>query len=186
MQPVVALDGSGSSFVCPECSSDSTSVDEQADAQSAQTTQDTPDPADRFKRLLEECTERPHLDQLPDELFEDLPPEAQALLKQRLSAPVTGADETLSEEKIHHLRQQGYVVDQDAHGVRISGRLTGSPSLDQGLSASDIVRLAADLDGGVPTAGERKKCPNCEALNPPGQRSCQWCGEKLADQAPEV
>jgi hypothetical protein len=180
MQPVVALDGSGSSFVCPECSADSTHTD-KADPQTTETDQDALDPADRFRRLLEQCEESPHQDWLPEDLLEDLPPEAQTLLKLRLSPPVTGADETLSEEKIYHLRQQGYVVDQDAHGIRISGRLTGNPSLDQGLSASDIVRLAADLDGGLPTAGERKKCPKCEALNPPGGSTCQWCGEALTE-----
>jgi hypothetical protein len=186
MQRVVSLDGSGPSFICPVCAADPKPSSDAVDPKAADTKPDTLEPSERFKQLLQQSDKKQDPDWIPDELLEDLPPEAQTLLKGRLSAPVTGADETLSEQKLHHLRQQGYVIDQDAHGVRIGGRLSGSPSQDRGLSASDIVRLAAELDGGLATRGERIKCPNCEALNPPGQRTCQWCGERLPDKSPEA
>jgi len=114
----------------------------------------------------------------------DAPPQIEpAPLSPLLSAeakPAYPASRPLSDEKIRALLDQGIVVEEDAHGLRLSGM----PVLGRGkgtgqLSASDIVRLAADLDGGVLPADQRRHCPHCDAVVPPRASRCEWCGKSL-------
>lgn len=63
--------------------------------------------------------------------------------------------------------------------------LTGKPVRGRGkatgqLSATDIVRLAAELDGGVLPADQRRHCPHCDAVVAPQAGRCEWCGKSLA------
>jgi hypothetical protein len=82
----------------------------------------------------------------------------------------------LREETARFLRERGYVLSQDAHGLRISGDPVGRPDRSA-LSPSDIVRMAAELDGGVKQASTLQTCPKCQARTPAGEPKCQWCGE---------
>jgi len=86
----------------------------------------------------------------------------------------------LSDEKIRSFVDQGIIIDEDAHGLH----LTGLPVRGRGkgtgqLSATDIVRLAADLDGGVLRADQRRQCPHCDAVVPRQASRCEWCGKTL-------
>lgn len=185
MHHVASLDGPGLVTICPQCSEEPTEDASTQDKHVAPEGDSGLDARARFRRLLEQHDESTAEGLLPDELLEDLPPDVQSLLKLRLQQPASGAGETLGEDRIQDLRQQGYIVDQDAHGVRIGGRLTGASSYDRGLSSSDIVRLAAELNGGLPSSSERKHCPKCEAMLPPGESRCQWCGAEITDAASE-
>ena len=82
----------------------------------------------------------------------------------------------LKEQTARYLRERGYVLDEDAHGLRISGNPSGGAS-GPTLSPLDIVRMAAELDGGVKQAASLQTCPKCQARTPAGQPKCQWCGE---------
>jgi hypothetical protein len=75
------------------------------------------------------------------------------------------------------LRNQGFVVEDDGQNVRLRAKTGGGKG--SGLSASDIVRLAAELDGGILPPEKRIHCPKCDAVVPPGQAKCQWCGASM-------
>jgi hypothetical protein len=170
-------------IICPQCSRDPPQDIASQEQHDPPGEKGGLDARTRFRRLLKQHDESFTAQELPDELLEDLPPDTKELLKLRLQPPASGAAEKLSEDRIHYLRQQGYIVDQDAHGIRIGGRLIGTSSYDRGLSSSDIVRLAAELNGGVPSPSERKYCPKCEAMLPLGETRCQWCGIEIPDAA---
>ena len=116
--------------------------------------------------------------QLPEDLLEDLPEEARDLLR-GLKGSSSKQVEELSEDIASTLRDQGYVINLDAHGVRISGGPSSRSSDSGTLSPYDVVRLAADLEGGVPSPDQRKHCPKCDAVIPHGENRCSWCGEPL-------
>jgi hypothetical protein len=77
------------------------------------------------------------------------------------------------------LSRQGFVLEEDAHGLRLSGVASRPGGLSSELSPYDIVRLAAELEGGVVPLEQRKRCPKCEAVVAPGDKQCQWCSEPL-------
>jgi ribosomal protein L40E len=99
--------------------------------------------------------------------------------EQQPAAPTTqpgAARGELKEDTARYLRERGFVLAEDAHGLRISGNPSGGPS-GSTLSPLDIVRMAAELDGGVKQAASLQTCPKCQARTPAGQAKCQWCGE---------
>ena len=86
----------------------------------------------------------------------------------------------LSDEKIRSFVDQGIIIDEDAHGLRLTGLpVRGRGKATGRLSATDIVRLAADLDGGVLPADQRRQCPHCDAVVPRQASRCEWCGKSL-------
>lgn len=161
------LDGSGTVAICPKCSRGPTPL--KVDTQPDEST-DARDP--RLKNLLRNAAAGDAGAQNLEELLEDLDPEARALLKGEKAA----ADEpALREDLAQSLRYQGYTVHEDARGVRIGGRpRSAGPS-----SPYDIVRMAAELEGGVPSSSERIRCPECDAVLPAGTTTCQWCGAAI-------
>jgi len=114
--------------------------------------------------------QRSLFDSLQDQVREQQPaaPTAQP------SAPPSRGE--LKEQTARYLRERGYVLDEDAHGLRISGNPSGGAS-GSTLSPLDIVRMAAELDGGIKQATSLQTCPKCQARTPAGQAKCQWCGE---------
>lgn len=82
----------------------------------------------------------------------------------------------LREETARSLRERGYVLTEDARGVRITGSPHGGSS-GPALSPSDIVRIAAELEGGVKQTTTLQTCAKCQARTPAGEPKCQWCGE---------
>jgi hypothetical protein len=77
------------------------------------------------------------------------------------------------------LREQGFILDEDAHGLRLSAYASRRPTGGPGLSPYDVVRLAAELEGGIVPSEERVRCPSCDAVAPPGADRCQWCSQPL-------
>ena len=77
------------------------------------------------------------------------------------------------------LSRHGFVVEEDAHGLRLSGVASRPGGLSSELSPYDVVRLAAELEGGVVPMDQRKRCPKCDAVVAPGDKQCQWCSEPL-------
>lgn len=125
-----------------------------------------------FRQLLTEQVNNSEdlLDQVPEDLRE--------ILASRLGTPTPEVRSEFGEDTAQALRGLGYTVSQDLHGARISGapRVGGPPAA---LSPSDVVKLAAELEGGVKPRGQLPVCPKCQGLSPIGQSKCQWCGEPL-------
>jgi len=87
--------------------------------------------------------------------------------------------EDRDEERRQSLSRQGFVLQEDAHGLRLSGVSTRPRGLSSQLSPYDVVRLAAELEGGIVPMEQRKHCPKCNAVVNPRDKRCQWCSEIL-------
>jgi hypothetical protein len=123
------------------------------------------DPA-QFRELLKPGSE-------PEHLLEQVPEQMRGVLAARLKAAEESEGPSFSEKAASNLRDQGYVISEDARGVRFSA----APGQSAGLSASDVVKMAADLDGGVQPQTKLPICSKCQAASPVGETQCQWCGE---------
>lgn len=169
------LDGEGFIFLCSACGQE---VTPSVPLDPKSNEEDSPS---RFRKLLREVEETDTAD-LPASLLEDLPEDARSLLTARQLDRPTQRSKTgeMREDLAQELRLQGYAIEEDAHGVRISGGLPGRGSA-AGMSPYDVVRMAADLDGGLPPASELQRCSKCEAVIPPADKRCQWCGTPLED-----
>jgi hypothetical protein len=134
-------------------------------------------PGQRFRRLLSEAEKTSPNDPLPASILEDLPEETQRLLGGE-DAPeqLSGTGDLNSTLEQSH-RNQGYAPEEDSRGsVPFGGDLrsnTGS------LSPYDIVRMAADLDGGIHQTSDLHRCPDCQATAPSDVTICQWCGTPI-------
>jgi hypothetical protein len=145
----------------------------------------------RFRELILTAQEEPSLDDWSDEMLENLPEEAREILSAKKTNPSSIKNEQFSETLAEALRDRGYVIDQDAHGVRISGGPSGGLDSET-MSPYDVIRMAVDLEGGVLPLDERIHCLKCDAVIPTGVAHCQWCGEPAppheetseSDQAP--
>lgn len=143
-----------------------------------------PKAGNRFRDLTAKPGEVADKARWPDSLLEDLPEEARSLLAgAKDEAPPASpplAPEARPPKVPDHvasvLKAQGYTIQEDARGVRIGGHPTGRLRGTDGLSASDVVRMAADLDGGVPPPEKVRRCPKCDAVIPVDSQRCQWCG----------
>jgi len=99
---------------------------------------------------------------------------SEAIQKETLQSP-----EERAEARRQSLSRQGFVVQEDAHGLRLSGVASRPGGLGSQLSPYDVIRLAAELEGGVIPVEQRKHCPKCDAVVNPGDKRCQWCSEIL-------
>lgn len=174
MQP---LDGSGPVAICPTCSSESTPIETGSEAAQTPPSQPSPtEPDSHFRKLLSEAeayAEAP----LAEDMLEELPREAQELLSQGKAHRPRKQEKELREDIAASLREQGYVISHDGHGLRISSELSSSGREQAPMSPYDIIRIAADLEGGVMSAEERRHCGKCQAVIPIGDDQCQMCGE---------
>ena len=183
MQQWPALNGSDHLLICPVCSAEPTPVDvdesEIINTSPPEKSEGEADPAKHFRQLISQSDVASPEGPWPEPLLEDLPEETRNLLSDQKPPPPPTKPDQISENLAQSLRSQGYVIDQDAHGVRISGDLLDSGSGSDTMSPYDVVRLAADLEGGVPPLNERIHCLKCDAVIPPGEINCQWCGEPI-------
>ena len=113
----------------------------------------------------------------PEHLLDQVPEEMRGVLAARLKAADEIAGSNFSEATASTLREQGYVVGEDAHGAR----LTAIPGKTDEFTPAEIVKLAADLDGGVQPQAKLPSCSNCQAASPIGETHCQWCGQPFSD-----
>jgi hypothetical protein len=146
-----------------------------------------PDPLERdkatarFKKLTQPFFP-PKAGAWPASLLEDLPEEARKLLQRRPPAPGIKGTAQLREEMAKALRDQGYVISEDARGVRLSGSpVSRGPGMGQ-LSVSDVIRMASDLGGALP-AERRGRCPKCDAVIDIDVERCPWCGREITPPA---
>jgi len=180
MQRWPRLDGPGWIAVCPVCPPPS----HAPETPTPQAAQPPVDPSAesagtrRFRDLI--ASPQPSSGEaLPESLLEDLPEQARQLLTPKPAAePTTGP---LREQFTDSLTRQGFVLSEDAHGVRITGATRAGGT--GGLSASDVVRMAADLDGGILPTEKRARCPKCDAVVARDAVRCEWCGQTLTPAA---
>jgi len=97
--------------------------------------------------------------------------------EQELQEPWAMSEEERSDKMRRSLRGCGLSLVEDVHGPRLSGYSSKPSSLGQTLSPYDIVRLAADSDGGAPR--ELIECPHCKARLPADATLCQWCSKAI-------
>lgn len=135
------------------------------------------DPGQRFRRLLSEAKKTSPDDPLPASILEDLPEEARRLLGWEDAPGQRSGTGDLSDTLEQSPSNQGYAPEEDSRGSEVFGgdlrSNTGS------LSPYDIVRMAADLDGGIQQTSELHRCPDCQATAPSGVTVCQWCGTPI-------
>jgi len=95
-------------------------------------------------------------------------------------------DEQISgaEALAQSMRDRGYLIEEDATGIRLSGAPVRRGSQSSMMSASELVQLAAEMDGGILPPEERIHCPHCDAVIKPGENRCPWCSKSL-DAPPE-
>ena len=110
-----------------------------------------------------------------EHLLDQVPEDMRGVLAARLKAAEDDASPSFSKTTASALREQGYVVNEDARGAR----LTATRGQSDELGPSEVVKLAADLEGGVQPQSTLPICSNCQAASPVGKVQCQWCGEPL-------
>ena len=176
MVQLPTLDGLDYVNLCPTCPTDVELITAEEELQEpsspAEPIQEV-DPRMRFRELIVTSQVEPTWS---EEMLEDLPEDAREILLSKKPISDSAEDEQFSENLAQSLRDRGYVIDQDAHGVRISGGPSGGIDSDK-FSPYDVIRMAADLEGGVLPLDERAHCLKCDAVIPPGEERCQWCGE---------
>lgn len=124
----------------------------------------------QFRELLEPGND-------PEHLLDQVPEEMRGVLAARLKAAEDSNTPSFSEATSSLLRDQGYIVSQDARGARLSA----TPGQAAEFSPSEVVKLAADLDGGVQPQAKLPICSKCQSASPVGNTHCQWCGEPFSD-----
>ncbi len=177
MQAVSSLDGTGRIAICSTCPN-APAIPLPA-PQAPGSTRDVG--TARFRKLTSKPLSPPSAGSWPEALLEDLPEEAQRLLRRRPPSGAAQGTAQLREEMAKALRDQGYVIAEDARGVRsggspVSGRGPGSGR----LTTSDVIRMAAELDGGIPTPDQVRRCPKCDAVVALSAGQCPWCGQALS------
>ncbi len=182
-----SIEGDQEKWLCPRCDLATASLATDLPGNGKVVQQSPPhDPRKRFRWLLETAEAYPPGDPLPEWLIEDLPEEIQELLRSDLQQPRPNLGPKLSDALSSALRDQGYVIEEDAHSVRLSDDLNRRGGHASEISPYDVIRMASDLDGGIPSADELIHCPKCEALLPPDLTQCSWCGTELDHQPPEA
>jgi hypothetical protein len=176
MMQLPTLDGLDYVHLCPTCPTNAEPLQAEEETQDPSPVEEPiqeVDPRIRFRELLVTSEAEPTWS---EELLEDLPEDVREILSQKQQTSDSSKDEQFSEHLFESLRGRGYVIDQDAHGVRISGGPSGGLDSET-FSPYDVIRMAADLEGGVLPLDERVHCLKCDAVIPHGEGRCQWCGE---------
>jgi hypothetical protein len=176
MVQLLTLDDLDYANVCPTCPAKIEPIKEEEDVREPSPPEEPLqeiDPRMRFRELIVTYQKEPTWS---DEVLESLPEDAREILLGKKPTSDATVDEQFSEDIYQSLRNRGYVIGMDAHGVRISGGPSGGID-SEAFSPYDVIRMAADLEGGVLPLDERIHCLKCDAVIPPGEERCQWCGE---------
>ena len=123
-----------------------------------------------FRKLIQAA----ELSSQAEELLDQVPEEMRGVLAARLKANEDSPEEALRDDTVASLRNQGFLVSEDARGARISGDSSAEPA---DLSPYQVVSLAAEQEGGVQPQQKLQMCAECQSASPAGSTSCQWCGE---------
>lgn len=149
----------------------------EAELSSALSSKD--DSRSRFRKILAD-ERRTRGDSPPGWMIDELPEEARRLLSQQVSTARPSLGPRLSEDLAKALRDQGYVIHEDSQGVHLGGALVSRGGTPAPISPYDVVRLAAETEGGLTPPDELARCKKCDALIPAGDERCQWCAEPAA------
>jgi hypothetical protein len=177
MTRLPTVGGGGFLWMCNQC--DYQRLVEEESPPREESSPEVDDPH-RFRRLIADAGTSENPDAWPEELLQELPPEAREALEKK-GAP-TKSDTSDSEIPGHvkrTLMDYGFAIDEDARGVRLRspGGLRRPGTGD--LSPSDVVRLASQLGGSAPPPEERRTCPSCKAVVPRTATRCSWCDADL-------
>ncbi len=110
-------------------------------------------------------------------MIDELPEEARRLLSGQEPPAKPSLGPKLSDDLAKALRDQGYVIHEDGSGMHLGGALVSRGGTAAPLSPYDVIRLAADMEGGLAPPNELIRCKKCDALIPHGDERCHWCGE---------
>jgi hypothetical protein len=181
MQPMPALDGAGYLWLCPRCPDGQPVAAAEAPYEPTPLSVPQPPPAPPAKtgtgRLRDLINATPET--IPDSLLEDLPEEARKALTASGTGKLPPSPVDSHEGLVETMRRQGYVITEDAKGVRLTGSLSPRFTNTSELRPLDVIRLAADMDGGVPAPDKLVRCTKCDAVVPLSSERCQWCGTPL-------
>jgi len=84
------------------------------------------------------------------------------------------------------MRDRGYILEEDATGkMRLSGKPIRRGSKTSVMSASELVQLAAEMEGGILPPDERIHCPHCDAVIKPEDTRCPWCSKEI-NSSPDI
>lgn len=159
----------------------------------------------RLKHILDKTSTDAGQTPLPASILDDLDPDIRQTLEQKYNpspdnhAPVgenpnqqietvntnpaqTDADSTADKPSMERItqsmRNRGFLITEDSSGLRLGGTVQRGHQAPL-MSPYELVNLAAAMDGGIVPPEERIHCPACEAVVPPGDTRCQWCGKPL-------
>ncbi|MBN1264060.1 MAG: hypothetical protein JXA25_01110 [Anaerolineales bacterium] len=77
------------------------------------------------------------------------------------------------------MRDRGYLIEEDSTGIRLGGTPIMRGSKSSIMSASELVQLAAEMEGGILPPEERVHCPHCDAVIKAGDTRCPWCSKDI-------
>lgn len=175
-QLLPALNGSHDVPVCPQCSNERESGFKSFEPLLPPTLSSKDDSRIRFRKILTE-QQRTKGDPLPGWMIADLPEEARRILSGQEPPARPSLGPRLSDDLNKALRDQGYVIHEDEKGVHLGGALVSRGGTPTPISPYDVIRMAADMEGGLASPNELMRCKKCEAFIPPGNERCQWCDE---------
>jgi len=176
MQLLTALNGSHDVPVCLQCSKEREPGLKSFGANLHPSPASKDDSSSRFRKILAE-EQRTKDDPLPGWMMDELPEEARRLLSGNELPTGPSLGPKLSDDLANALRDQGYVIHEDEKGMHLGGALVGRGGIPAAMSPYDVIRMAADMGGGLAPPGELLRCKKCDALIPHGDEHCQWCGE---------
>ena len=178
MQLLPALNGSHAAPICMQCSEEPESGHKSIESKLAPGPPSKENSCNRFREILTE-ERRTKGDPLPGWMIEELPEEARLLLSNQEPPARPSLGPKLSDDLAKALRDQGYVIHEDSKGMHLGGALISRGGSSAPLSPYDVIRMAADMEGGIASPNELIRCKKCDALIPHGDERCQWCGETV-------
>ncbi len=176
MQLLPALNGSHAVPICLQCSEEPEFGHKSIESKLPPAPSSKEDSCNRFREILTE-ERRTKGDPLPGWMIEELPEEARRLLSDQEPPARPSLGPKLSDDLAKALRDQGYVIHEDSKGMHLGGALVSRGGSAAPLSPYDVIRLSADMEGGLASPTELIRCKKCDALIPHGDEHCQWCGE---------
>jgi len=178
MQLLPALNGNHDVPICLQCSKEPESGNISFEPSLPNTPSSQDDSLSRFRNILTE-EHRTKGDPLPGWMINELPEEARRLLSNQVPPAKPSLGPKLSDDLAKALRDQGYVIHEDERGVHLGGALVRRGGTPAAISPYDVIRMAAETQGGIAPQNELARCKKCDALIPPGDERCQWCAESL-------
>ena len=179
MQLLPELNGSDDAPICLQCSKAREPGLKSFEPKLTSAPPSKDDSCSRFRKILAE-EQRTKDDSLPGWMMDELPEEARRLLSGHELPVGPSLGPKLSDDLAKALRDQGYVIHEDEKGMHLGGALVSRGGTPAAMSPYDVIRIAAEMEGGLAPPDELLRCKKCDALIPHGDERCQWCGESAA------